>query len=113
VKKLLSSLLIVSLICSTYKEAEAVAIPVAAVVVGSALLLTAAGTAYYSNPSTSAAASAAVSAAGNYYRAVDAYTSGVTAYGKQQLYKDVATLRVAGQALIDAVKMLLTVHIQR
>lgn len=103
-KKLISALLIVSLICSTYREAEAIAIPVAAVVVGSALLLTAAGTAYYSNPSTSAAASAAVSTAGNYYRAVDAYTSGVTAYGKQQIYKDVATLKVSGQALIDAVK---------
>lgn len=103
-KKFICSFLIVSLILSGYREAHAVAVPVAAVAVGAAVILTAAGVSYYSNPSASAAVSAAVSAAGNYYRTVDAYTEGITAYGKAQLYKDVATLGVAGQALIDTVK---------
>lgn len=103
-KKLLSALLIVSLVFSSYKEAEAIAIPVAAVVVGATLLVAAGATQYYNNPAVAASAASAVSTVGNYYRSVDAYTQGLTAYGKAQLYRDAATLQVAGQAIIDAVK---------
>lgn len=101
-KRIVASLLCISLIFTQYKQAEAaVPVVVAGVAAGAVLLLAAGAIQYYSNPSSSAGV---VSAAQNVYTNATAYTNGVSAVGQSLLYSEAVKLKTSAAAIYNAVK---------
>jgi hypothetical protein len=99
-KRLVASLLCISLIFTQYKQAEAaVPVVVAGVAAGAVLLLAAGAVQYYSNPG---AASAVATAAGNIYTNATAYTQAVSALGQGYMMAQAAALKVAASDLLNA-----------
>lgn len=99
-KKIVASLLCISLIFTQYKQAEAaVPVAVAAVAAGSALLVAAGAVSYYSSPST---ANSVISAAGQMYTNATAYTKAVNALGQSILLQQAAALSYTAEGLKNA-----------
>jgi len=101
-KRLVASLLCISLIFTQYKQAEAaVPVVVAGVAAGAVLLLAAGAVQYYTNPGS---ASGVIAAAGQIYSNVQAYTSAFSALGQGYMLSQAAALQTSSASLLSAVK---------